>query len=81
MSGGSGGENVWYNDLYYLDLQTLEWTKLEMEGKPPESRDYLTVCSLSNLVSTTELKYVVLYGFNVSLSLCLSVSRYIWWIQ
>lgn len=50
VSSGSGGENVWYNDLHYLDLQTLEWTKLEMEGNPPQPRDYLTLCSLSNLV-------------------------------
>ena len=50
VSGGSGGENVWYSDLYYLDLQTLEWTKVEMEGKPPQPRDYLTLSPLSNLV-------------------------------
>ena len=50
VSGGSGGENVWYSDLYYLDLRTLEWTKVEMEGKPPQPRDYLTLSPLSNLV-------------------------------
>ena len=51
VSCGSGGENVWYSDLYYLDLRTLEWTKVEMEGNSPKPRDYLTLCSLSNLVS------------------------------
>ena len=51
VSCGSGGESVWYNDLFYLDLRTLTWTKVEMEGKSPQPRDYLTLCSLSNLVS------------------------------
>ena len=51
VSSGSGGENIWYNDLYYLDLQTLEWTRLEMEGDSPQPRDYLTLSSLSSLVS------------------------------
>ena len=51
VSGGSGGENVWYNDLHYLDLCTLEWTKVDIEGESPQPRDYLTLCALSNLVS------------------------------
>ena len=51
ISSGSGGENVWYNDLHYLDLHTLQWTRLEMEGNPPQPRDYPTLSSLSNLVS------------------------------
>lgn len=51
VSSGSGGENVWYNDVHYLDLQTLEWTRLEMEGNSPQPRDYPTLCSLTNLVS------------------------------
>ena len=83
MSGGSGGENVWYNDLYYLDLRTTEWTKVEMEGNPPQPRDYLTLCHLSNLVrhkislivSCITLKY---YANSISLS---SVSSCVWWIQ
>ena len=51
VSSGSGGENVWYNDVHYLDLQTLQWTRLEMEGNSPQPRDYPTLSSLSNLVS------------------------------
>ena len=47
VTAGSGGENVWFNDLFSLDLSTKTWTTVDVQGATPTPRDYATLCSVS----------------------------------
>ena len=52
--GGSGGNDLWFNDFHMFNLESLEWIPVEMKGIPPQPRDYARLVNLNNWVS---LKY------------------------
>ena len=51
LTAGSGGNELWYNDLHTLNLDTLEWAEVKVEGLLPTPRDYTTLTNLNNWVS------------------------------
>lgn len=55
VTGGSGRDDLWYNDLHQLNLETLEWAAVDMGGIPPKPRDYTTLICLANW-------YLLLFG-------------------
>ena len=50
LTGGSGSDDLFYNDVHVLNLGSLEWVCVEMKGIPPKPRDYTTLTALSNWV-------------------------------
>jgi N-acetylneuraminic acid mutarotase len=42
--GGSGGEDVFFNDLYVLDISSLMWTEIYPNGRSPAVREFATLC-------------------------------------
>ena len=52
MSCGSGRDDLWYNDVYALNLGTGQWSQLEpVGGVAPSPRDYATISVVANKVS------------------------------
>ena len=51
VMGGSGRDDLWYNDLHVLNLDTLEWRVVETKGVSPKPRDYTSLTNLANWVS------------------------------
>ncbi|XP_048584354.1 rho GTPase-activating protein gacHH isoform X1 [Nematostella vectensis] len=45
ISGGSGGEKTWFNDLYCFDTVTLIWHYINAQGHLPFPRSLHTICA------------------------------------
>ncbi|XP_031574468.1 rab9 effector protein with kelch motifs-like [Actinia tenebrosa] len=43
--GGSGGENIWFNDLYCFDSVTLVWYFINAQGHLPHPRSLHSLCA------------------------------------
>jgi N-acetylneuraminic acid mutarotase len=56
--GGSGGEDLWLNDLTYLDLDIMQWTVVESTANSPCPRDYLSLLS----IDTPAVQMLIVYG-------------------
>lgn len=51
MFGGHGGINyqrLAFNDLYVLETENYEWTKLEPKGNPPDPRGGHSAAMMAN---------------------------------
>ncbi len=51
LSGGSGSDELWFNDLFVLNLESLQWVALETQGEHYTPRDCATITSIANWVS------------------------------
>ena len=51
LCGGNAGDEVWFNDLHRLGLDSLQWTEVEQRGNPPLPRDYSTLVTIDDWVS------------------------------
>ena len=51
VCAGTGSEDLWFNDLHRLNLDTLEWQEVEQKGYPPSPRDYATLVAIRDWVS------------------------------
>lgn len=55
--GGIGYQRASYNDLYFFDVETSEWTKIEYQGgAPPEARGGHSALVL------TDKETLIIYG-------------------
>ncbi|KAK3755606.1 hypothetical protein QZH41_017600 [Actinostola sp. cb2023] len=45
ICGGSGGEAVWFNDIYCFDTVTLVWYYINAQGHLPHPRSLHTICA------------------------------------
>ena len=52
MCAGTGSDELWFNDLHRLSVDSLEWREVEQRGKPPSPRDYSTLAAISDWVSS-----------------------------
>lgn len=48
VTGGSGSESLWFSDLHFLDVNTLAWEEVALQGPLPAPRDYTAITSLCN---------------------------------
>jgi len=53
--GGSGSENLWYNDLHVLDLSTNVWLELSIHSTLPPPCDFAALCGYDD-------NYIMLFG-------------------
>lgn len=67
VSAGSGSDDLWFNDIFLLDLGSWQWTQVSpVGGVAPSPRDYSTISTVAGRVSewyggcTTEGMHVVL---------------------
>lgn len=51
MTFGSGSDELWFNDVHVLDLDTWQWSLVDSKGVAPSPRDYATVTAVANRVS------------------------------
>eukprot|EP01136_Pigoraptor_vietnamica_P038349 Opistho-1_new@107543 len=56
--GGSGGEDVWFNDTYIFDCVTHAWGVPAINGVPPVMRDYHTAVP----IATGEVPSIIVFG-------------------
>jgi hypothetical protein len=55
VCAGTGSDELWFNDLHRLSVDSLEWKEVEQKGKPPSPRDYSALVAISDW-------YLVMYG-------------------
>ena len=54
VCAGTGSDELWFNDLHRLSLNSLEWREVEQQrGNPPQPRDYSTLVAIGDWVSHT----------------------------
>ncbi len=52
MSAGSGSEELWYNDIYLLEIGSWQWSKVNLVGdEAPSPRDYSAISTIADRVS------------------------------
>ena len=53
VCGGTGSDELWFNDLHRLSLDCLEWREVERRGTPPPPRDYSALVAISDWVRSS----------------------------
>ena len=52
VTAGSGSDDLWYNDIYLLELGSWQWTQVNPTGSvAPSPRDYSTISTIADRVS------------------------------
>ena len=80
VTGGSGSESLWFSDLHFLDVNTLAWEEVALQGPLPAPRDYTAITSLCNWVRGEgggeggEVGLMAAVSFACSISVCLEGS-------
>lgn len=73
VTTGSGSEELWFNDVYALDLGSFQWHMVEPEGAIPGPRDYVTINCISNKVAMVLCVYMLVCSAVVCCSICSSL--------
>lgn len=51
VCAGTGSDELWFNDLHQLSVDSLQWKEVEQKGSPPSPRDYSTLVAINDWVS------------------------------
>lgn len=52
LSAGSGSDELWFNDVYILEISSWQWNKVNPVGSEvPSPRDYSTISVIADRVS------------------------------
>ena len=51
VCAGTGSDELWFNDLHRLNVDSLEWREVEQRGNPPSPRDYSTLVTIRDWVN------------------------------
>lgn len=75
VCAGTGSDELWFNDLHQLSVESLQWREVEQKGNPPSPRDYSTLVTINDWVSRrllntslrcffppSPLQFLVMYG-------------------
>jgi hypothetical protein len=51
LTAGSGSDELWFNDIYALDVVSWQWSKVDPEGGVvPSPRDYASISVIDDRV-------------------------------